>query len=656
MIQRRFTVLLLTVIATFAGGAAQAHAWSNGPEAGNGFGTHDWVLTEAQRLATARGADWLDLTGALPLTDDPDTRFKDFAHHLVDIPNGIVGTAPGRITYLYQSALAALAAGDARAAGVDVALLSHYYADICNPLHTGRSVAERRMHTSYERAVGRLTDTIGENRSWVTADGFERVTNIRARALASATRTKRSYATLVSAYRSRGFNATVRKITRLSLRRAANELADIITTLDTARLQDVRSFGAAGDGVADDTAALRAAMRAAATAGSGVYVPAGAYKVSTISIPSGIVLQGAGRSVSWIKGGVLFGSRDLVRGLKLGDVGQRTHNAASARETTFEDCRFRGTVPIMLGDDHSCSYITFRDSEVERSFGGWTPDVSHNNIIIEEYSPGPYGHVEHITFERCQVGVSNGSGGHDTGSPGAGLVAHCNRRTPIRQGYKDIRIIDCVFEATDEFTLDFDDKVRADGRHSSSKVLIEGCTIKGGGVQGPRKFAYTICFEAPEGCVVRDNLIYRGYINTFKICKNEDPDPDRRPLIVEGNTFDLTVDNGVDTPEGVSMIRLHGDNNIFRDNTIITDLSDDTEAGDAPGSILKLYYCRRSKVTNNKVYDRATTRNPLLLHLYSAKRNAIRSNYFWSSLPTGLKISRQAGSVANLFTANTYDH
>jgi len=187
-------------------------------------------------------------------------------------------------------------------------------------------------------------------------------------------------------------------------------------------------------------------------------------------------------------------------------------------------------------------------------------------------------------------------------------------------------------------------------------VLIEGCTIKGGGVQGPRRFAYTICFEAPEGCFVRDNLIYRGYINTFKICKNEDPDPDRRPLIVEGNTFDLTVDNGVDTPEGVSMIRLHGDNNIFRDNTIITDLSDDAEAGDAPGSILKLYYCRRSKVTNNEVYDRATTRNPLLLHLYSAKRNAIRSNYFWSSLPTGLKITRQAGSVANLFTANTYDH
>ena len=187
-------------------------------------------------------------------------------------------------------------------------------------------------------------------------------------------------------------------------------------------------------------------------------------------------------------------------------------------------------------------------------------------------SAGPYGHVEHITFEGCHVGVSNGSGGHDTGSPGGGLVCHVNPRAPYNQGYHDIKIIGCVFEATDEFTLDFDDRVNASGNHTASDVLIEGCTIKGGGVAGEKRFAYSICFEAPEGCVVRNNLIYRGYINTFKICKNEDPDPDRRPLVVEGNTFDLTVDNGVDTPQGVSMIRLHGDNTILRNNTIITDL------------------------------------------------------------------------------------
>jgi hypothetical protein len=654
--RRRITVIIATLVATFAGTASQAYAWTNGPDAGNGFGTHDWVLNEAQRLAAARGATWVDLAVALPATDDPDTVLRDFAYHKIDIPGDYLGSAPGRITYLYHRIVVNISGGDLRAASVNLGLLSHYYADICEPLHTGQSKAERAMHARYEKRVGLLTSAPGQHRSWVTSDGSTRVTNVRATAIAAATQAHRSYATLVSVYRKSGFNATVRRITRRALRRAANDLADIIGTLQNARLANVRSFGAVGDGVTDDTPAFRAAFRSAAGAGTGVYVPAGTYRVGTISVPTGIVLQGAGRSAAWIKGGLFFSSRDLVSGLKIGDVGKRTHNEANSSETILEDCRFRGTVPIMLGDDHSCSYTTFRDCDVERSFGGWTTNASYNDIILEEYSPGPYGHVEHITFERCHVGVSNGSGGHDTGSPAAGLVAHCNRKTPIRQGYRDIRIIDCVFEATDEFTLDFDDKVMANGRHSSSNVLIDGCTIKGGGVQGERRFAYSICFEAPEGCVVRDSLIYRGYINTLKICKNEDPDPDRRPLIVQGNTFDLTVDNGVPTPEGVSMIRLHGDNNVFRDNTIITDLPDDTDSSDAPGSIIKLYYCRRSTIASNKVYDRAAVRSPLLLHLYGAKSNTVRANYFWSMLPGGLGISSQAGSTDNTWSNNTFSH
>ena len=81
------------------------------------------------------------------------------------------------------------------------------------------------------------------------------------------------------------------------------------------------------------------------------------------------------------------------------------------------------------------------------------------------------------------------------------------------------------------------------------------------------------------------------------------------------------------------MIRLHGDNTVFRDNTIITDLPDDAEGWDAPGSILKLYYARNTQITGNKVYDHASTRNPLLLHLYAASGNTVSSNYFWSKLP-----------------------
>ena len=57
---------------------------------------------------------------------------------------------------------------------------------------------------------------------------------------------------------------------------------------------NVRAYGAVGDGVTDDTAALNSALAAANTAGGGtVYLPWGSYLVSaTISIPPNVFLVG----------------------------------------------------------------------------------------------------------------------------------------------------------------------------------------------------------------------------------------------------------------------------------------------------------------------------------------------------------------------------
>lgn len=61
---------------------------------------------------------------------------------------------------------------------------------------------------------------------------------------------------------------------------------------------NVRDFGAVGDGVADDTAAIQAAV----TASSGVYFPAGTYLVSSaIEVPNNRVLRGEARQSSIIK-------------------------------------------------------------------------------------------------------------------------------------------------------------------------------------------------------------------------------------------------------------------------------------------------------------------------------------------------------------------
>ena len=125
-----------------------ALAWANGGDYGNGFGTHDWVLHEADRLAASRGYDWLRLGSALRATDNPDTRLQDTYHHVYDVWGARYGDAPDRCQELFARAAAQLRAGDAAAASRTFGLLSHYYADICNPTHTDSRDREARMHAA----------------------------------------------------------------------------------------------------------------------------------------------------------------------------------------------------------------------------------------------------------------------------------------------------------------------------------------------------------------------------------------------------------------------------------------------------------------------------------------------------------------------------
>lgn len=111
-----------------------------------------------------------------------------------------------------------------------VGLLSRYYADICNPLHTDQSRAEERMHSRYQSAVNRRSNAVGEHRSWIRFNGHDPVLSAATRTRFTARYVHTRHGSLVRGYNAYGFDSTVLAITKRSLNRAVNGLADIIIT------------------------------------------------------------------------------------------------------------------------------------------------------------------------------------------------------------------------------------------------------------------------------------------------------------------------------------------------------------------------------------------------------------------------------------------
>jgi hypothetical protein len=231
-VRSRLVTVTLTICLVALSLPAVACAWSNGGDYGNGFGTHDWVLQEASRLAAQKGARWVVLRQALPHTDDPDTQFHDFYYHVYDVwGSSHYGDAPKKVLEYYRKALAARKAGDRTAASRHVGVLAHYYADICVPLHTDQSAAEDKMHSRYERAAQVLTDSVGEHRSWISYDGYRATRDVLAFSKSTAAASHQYYAALVRGYNSAGMSPAVRTITRKRLNRAVNGLADLLVSI-----------------------------------------------------------------------------------------------------------------------------------------------------------------------------------------------------------------------------------------------------------------------------------------------------------------------------------------------------------------------------------------------------------------------------------------
>lgn len=73
-----------------------------------------------------------------------------------------------------------------------------------------------------------------------------------------------------------------------------SDYTDTAVTEASPALNVKSAFNAAGDGTTDDTTEIQAAITAAGVGGGIVYFPPGHYKFSTLTIPAGVSLAGAG--------------------------------------------------------------------------------------------------------------------------------------------------------------------------------------------------------------------------------------------------------------------------------------------------------------------------------------------------------------------------
>ena len=250
----RFTLAVASIVTLLA--AATPGPVSGWSTAGDGYATHDWIVDKAMEILDAVGQRpaWLDRDLALPYTDDPDTierkadPSRGWEH--VYYKGTIHGGAVQRISEHYTAALDALAAGDSAAATIDVALLSHFLADITQPFHTARAgLGKSKLHRSYKSAVKARTRTIESAPEWADAtQAVTTVTNIRKTAAATASYSRSRFADLYRAWKTTGDidDPTVTRLTGEVLKRAARDLASVIWSLDQGmgRSPDMASFSA----------------------------------------------------------------------------------------------------------------------------------------------------------------------------------------------------------------------------------------------------------------------------------------------------------------------------------------------------------------------------------------------------------------------------
>lgn len=193
---------------------------------------------------------------------------------------------------------------------------------------------------------------------------------------------------------------------------------------------DVKDFGAVGDGVADDTLKIQAAIDAVGGAGGMVFVPRGVYKTTaTLKLDSGVIIQGVGID-SLIKGASvaapLFQSyggtasrryRIVMRDIGIdnsttvaGGIGIDLRNVTEAKITNVFIQNVDMAVQLYADAGLGCYYNTLTDVSCSScNTGFWFGQLANENRMIScrtnattkpaVLSDGSHNHIISPAFE-----------------------------------------------------------------------------------------------------------------------------------------------------------------------------------------------------------------------------------------------------------------
>jgi hypothetical protein len=206
--------------------------WAN---AGDNYSTHDWVIDQAVKVLDGRAA-WFDARLARLASNDPDVDRIGEANEHVYRGTGRRGGGVHKVAEHFDAAMAAYQAGDHAAASTEIGLLAHFVADLSQPYHTHvDAIGKDRVHLAYEGLIGPLHRDADDTPAWSSSRrAVSEITDIRATAIATAAYSRQYFRELHRLLSTEGVRLTspVSTITGRVLRRAANDLADMIWSIE----------------------------------------------------------------------------------------------------------------------------------------------------------------------------------------------------------------------------------------------------------------------------------------------------------------------------------------------------------------------------------------------------------------------------------------